>query len=236
MSAIELKQLVEICLKKRGLTLSQFSKTMSLDDSIFDDPDIHIYIVGTGRDANLHRITQNVKFNDSPINVVTFDVFRNENEEHILVRQLNESEITLDSNSISPTSKSPSSKDIQLDRNTKIQRLFNIAQQNGIGEEFQKIYNVAISFGLYPKLYKWSIMYAPQSNRNRVLVCSWVKPQNGLFDIYINTDAFEEFFPISKRKARQIAGKPHRYHMTTNEVDEAVKVLNELFTTIKSKM
>jgi hypothetical protein len=75
-------------------------------------------------------------------------------------------------------------------------------------------------------------MYAPPQNKNRVLICAWVRPQDGLFSVYINTDAFAEFFPIRWRKARQIAHAPSQYHLTPDQIDDFISVLQKLFDEI----
>jgi hypothetical protein len=232
MSAANFKQLVGKCLKKRGVALRDFMAQLTLDDSIFEQPDILVYIVGTSQDINLDRISKNTTFQGNPLNIVTFDVYINSDGEHVLLRQLSEADISSPPQSKIRRSKETPKTEQPVDRDARIERLMQLAQSNGVGSQFRKIYELATDFGLYPKTYKWSIMYAPPQNKNRVLICAWVNPKDGLFDVYINTDAFAEFYPINQRKARQIADAPLRYSLTADQTDEfiaiAQKLLNEI--------
>ncbi len=234
MSSNELKSLVIQCLEKRSLKLQPFLKGLALDDSIFDHPEILIYVVGTSRDINLDRMLKHTTFQGKPIQVVTFDVYKNSDGEHVLLRQLTESQPTSSppvSSSTSP-SKKVSQDEKPITQDAKLTRLLDVAKKNGIGREFKKVYDLATKFGLYPKTYKWSIMYAPPQNKNRVLICAWVNPKDGLFDVYINTDAFAEFYAISQRKARQIADKPLRYYLDTDQTEEFIEIVQNLFDEI----
>ncbi|MBZ0296054.1 MAG: hypothetical protein K8L99_26070, partial [Anaerolineae bacterium] len=214
-------------LEKRGSKLSNLLKLLALDENIFREPEILIYIVGTSRDINLDRVLKHTTFQGNPIQVVTFDVYKNSDGEHVLLRQLSEAD------TVSPP---PISQVEQAtNKNERIERLMQLAENNGVGQQFRQVYKLATDFGLYPKTYKWSIMYAPPQNKNRVLICAWVNSKNGLFDVYINTDSFAEFYPISQSKARQIADAPFRYYLTADETDQFIAIVQKLFNAISRK-
>ena len=229
MTLKEFRGLVENLLTKRGLKLASFLKQKGLDVTIFEQREIQVYVVGTSRDLNLDRVLKHTTFQGNPINVVTFDVYKNSMSEHVLLRQLSET----DKNNSG--TKTQSGKQTEAGDDDKLGRLFKLANNNGIGEDFRKVYEAAIKFGLYPKLYKWSIMYAPPQNKNRVLICAWVHARDDLFGVYINADAFAEFYPISIRKARQIADKPMSYHLSSAETDHFVSMMRELFGEISKR-
>jgi hypothetical protein len=232
MSSAKLNALVKQCFEKRGIKLQDFLKHLALDENVFQQPEILIYVVGTSRDINLDRVLKHTTFQGNPIQVVTFDVYKNSDGEHVLLRQLSEADMTSRPQISSSTSKKTSQVEQPSDKDGRIERLMQLAEKNGIGQEFRKVYELATGFGLYPKTYKWSIMYAPPQNKNRVLICAWVNPKDGLFDVYINTDAFAEFYPISQRKARQIADVPLRYYLTTDQTDQFIAVIQKLFSEI----
>lgn len=232
MSPLKLKALVKQCFDQRGIKLQDFLKRMALDERIFQQPEILIYVVGTSRDLNLDRVLKHTTFQGNPIHVVTFDVYKNNDGEHVLLRQLSEADMVSTPQRLSSAPKKLSHADQPSDKNERIERLMQLAEANGIGEAFRKVYKVATEFGLYPKTYKWSIMYAPPQNKNRVLICAWVNPKDGLFDVYINTDGFAEFYPISQQKARRIANKPLRYYLTSEQTDQFIAVVQKLFNEI----
>jgi hypothetical protein len=235
MSSVKLKTLVKQCFEKRGVKLQAVLKQLALDESIFEQPEILVYIVGTSRDINLDRLLKNTTFQGNPINVVTFDVYKNSVGEHVLLRQLTEADMGAAPQTASSSGTKASREEQPTDKDARVKRLIQLAKSNGIEKEFRKIYDLATEFGLYPKTYKWSIMYAPPQNKNRVLICAWVQPKQGLFDVYINTDGFAEFYPISKRKAREIANEPLRYYLTSDQTDQFIAVVKELFDEIARK-
>ncbi len=230
MSSKEFSGLVEKSLGKRAIKLSSFLKENKFDSDIFEQREIQVYVVGTSRDINLDRVLKHTTFQGNPINVVTFDVYKNSNGEHVLLRQLTE----IDKNLSSIIKKQPANDKASTEDN-RLDRLFQIATKNGIGEEFRKLYDSLTRLGLYPKMYKWSIMYAPPKNKNRVLICTWVQPKDGLFSVFINTDAFAEFYPISKRKVHQMIDVPMQYYLTDEETEDFIAGIQSLFDEILKK-
>lgn len=233
MTPANLKSEVKKCLDKQGIKLTAFLRGLKLDERIFEQPEFVIYLVGTSRDFNLNHILSNTTFQGNPIQVVTFDVYKNSANEFILLRQLSDVEEVISSPSVAPLPQKKSAPEPPDSKDARIANLMQIAAKNGIGESFRKVYEAATRLGLYPKTYKWSIMYAPPQNHNRVLMCAWVKPKDGLLDVFLNTDDFEEFYPISRRKARQIAGQSVRYNLDPAQTDEFIAILQKLFDEIR---
>ncbi len=229
----ELKELVQICLEKRGLNMLAFMKKNRLSNRIFTQPEILVYVVGTQRDINLDRISKHTTFHNHPIHVVSFDVYRNTDGEHILLRHLSEAEMG------APAPSAPSRKASRtplLDAPSgQLRVLQQLADANGIGDEFRKVYITATNFGLFPNLDHESISYTPQQGNDRVLLCTWATPKDGGFRILINTSAFSETFSISPQKAIRIAGVNNFYTLTADQTDDFITTLEKLFGAISRK-
>jgi len=187
-----------------------------------------LYVVGTGRDQDLERVTKFLrKAGGITINVVNFDVFENTTGERIIVRQLTE----LDSQKQAGRKTSAAKQERDNDR-PSIESLFELADRNGVGIEFRMVYEAATRHGLYPRVHKWSIMYTPPSNRTRVLICAWAKPRRNRFDIFVYTPGFAGFFPISEHEAIETIGPQRRTQMTMPQVEELDRNLDILFKKI----
>lgn len=246
LSISEFKKLVHQYLQRNhNISLQDFLSMNNLDDNIFDQREILIYIVGTSKDIHLDRVSKRTVFDGNPLQTVTFDVYQNERGEQILVRLLDDNEddsesIENDSPSTSIGQSTPeivqtttSTDAIPASRDGKRQRLFQIAQNNGIGEAFRAIYDVATNEGgLYPKLYKWSIMYAPPQNKNRYLICVWVTPTDNRLNFTLNPNAFAEFYPINSRKVGRIVERGFRAYLDTMQIEVLVESLKTLFQEI----
>jgi hypothetical protein len=226
MASDELYQYVDGYLKRHGSNLGTFLSDHDLDEGIFDDRLVTVYVVGTGRDPDLDRLVRNVTFQGNPISVVNFEVFENQAGERLLLRRLTEA-ATVASTQASVVAPSP-------DNQAETERLFELAVQNGVGYEFRRIYDAATKHGLYPRLYRWSVMYTPPQNKTRVIICAWVKSKRGHFDIYISHQAFAEFFPIGEREASRILEWTDRQVMTPDDVDAFVGNLDKLFARIEA--
>lgn len=232
MSPAKLKALVKQCLAQRGIEVHGFMRRLDLDDWIFEASEILIYVVGTSRDINLDRLLKHTSFQGNPIRVVTFDIYKNSDGEQVLLRQLSEADIVPISQPPTSAAKIPTQLQLPLVKDDRLERLFQIAENNGIGNEFRKVYDLAMQLGLYPKIFKWSIMYAPQQNKNRVLICTWVNSRSGRLDVYFNTDAFAEFYPISQQRAQVIAGEAQRSYLTPQQTDQLIATTRKLFDEI----
>ncbi len=241
----DLAKYVEDYLKKsQDVSLASFLKQRNLDMSIFDtDRDVAIFVVGTGRDPNLERMARYMKKMAAHVNIVSFEVFEKDGQ-RLLQRHLTDLDAVgeiykpdLDihlstqpvQNSLGPAESNSASI------NSEVERLFKLADKNGVGDEFRLIYDVATRNGLYPRTYKWSIMYAPPNNRTRCLICAWVKPVGGLFDIYIASQAFPLFFSVTEADSLRILGEDLRYRLEPEEVKTAAKRIDKLFSTISKR-
>jgi hypothetical protein len=232
-------------LKPQGIRVKALLERLQLDESVFDTPrDVQVFVVGTARDASFDRLAKHMSFHGNPVNAVTFDVFQNEAGERLLLRQLTE----LDEQNSAPlpqppapvptTPKAPAKPQETPPANAEIQRLFKLADKNRVGKEFRLIYEAATRNGLYPRTYKWSIMYTPPNNKSRVALCAWVKPRYGLFDLAVVTAGFCEFYPVAEKDVMNILGlrgQRPRLGLTHEQVTEFASSLDVLFAKINAK-
>jgi hypothetical protein len=115
-----------------------------------------------------------------------------------------------------------------------IQRLFDLAEQNGMGAEFRFVYEQAADkYGLYPRLYRWSIMYAPPANKARVLICAWVRPGQGKIQLYVASTAFAEFYPVRKADAVRLLGHNRYYTLGMADLQTFFRDVDALFALIE---
>jgi hypothetical protein len=117
-----------------------------------------------------------------------------------------------------------------------LQRLFGLAEQNGMADEFRFVYEqAALKHGLYPRLYKWSIMYAPPANRTRVLICAWVRPGNGKVQLYVASSAFAEFYPVSRQDVIRLIGRDRYYSLNMDDLKLFFGDVDRLFALINKQ-
>lgn len=109
---------------------------------------------------------------------------------------------------------------------------FLAAEQNGIGKHFQILYDAAMRHGLYPKRYLRSLMYAPQRNKNRVLICVWTHAKKGKLIVYVASNAFAEFFPVTLDDVRELIGAPGYAFFDLQETLSFEQQLDQLFALI----
>ena len=232
MSDTELQTHVDEYLKAHGNNLKQFLQAREWDNSVFNERNIIMYVVGTSNDPHLERMTGFLKnIGSLAINVVNFDIFESEQGEQIMVRQL--TGIEIQAKSQSPRKLPQQSTSLQpLSEDNDLRRLFDLADKNGVGQEFRFVYEEATKHGLFPRLYKWSIMYTPPTNKARCLIVCWVNRRNKVLDIYIASSVFAEFFPIPEQDAITLLGKDERYSFNMGELTTTFNNLDKLFVLI----
>jgi Holliday junction resolvase-like predicted endonuclease len=243
MDSLELERHVDAYLKTKGGSLKQHFKEHKLDRTIFDERNPLIYVVGTIRDPHLDRIAAYLTTRGNlVINVVNFDIYENEQGEQIIVRQLTALETGTDARPVRAStdlefpdlaSLAPASPAPPPTADADLQRLFKLADKNGIGPEFRVVYEQATRHGLYPRLYKWSIMYAPPTNKTRVLIFTPAKRNRGEFNLYFAANAFAEFYPVREREVVQLVWDKGNYAPTLDELKAFFINLDKLFALIE---
>jgi hypothetical protein len=131
------------------------------------------------------------------------------------------------------TSQSPSkSREANPENEITLEGLMAIAERNGIGEQFRLFYDTATKHGLYPRLYKSSIMYTPPQHKNRCCMVAWVKPIRKLLKAYAVPEAFAEFFNISEQEATDILVHNNRLELNFSDTKQLCDRIDQLFQRI----
>ena len=130
-----------------------------------------------------------------------------------------------------PTSRTPSP-----DHDAGLQRLFALAEQNGSGPEFRFVFEQAVvRHGMYPRVYKWSIMYTPPTNKTRVLICAWVRPGHGKVQLYVAAAAFAEFYPVSRPEVFRLLGHDRYYSLGMDDLIIFFRDVDALFALMEKQ-
>ncbi len=220
MSWADLKKLVNQYLMAHGTKLEQFLDYNQLDESVFsEERAISVFVVGTGRDEGLDRLLKNLSFKGNPVAAINFDVFENQSGERLLLRSLTD----LDTRP---------AENRDLAASSDVDRLMAIAAQNKVGAQFKAIYEAATECGLFPRTFKWSIMYTPPIHKNRVIVVTWVRPRGGKLDLYVASRAVAEFYPISEQEVVRFIGQEGRMRYDQDDARVFCESLKKLFRKI----
>jgi Holliday junction resolvase-like predicted endonuclease len=219
-------------LKARKTDTQSLLAAHHIDDQIvFDRREVMIVIVGTGHDQPPEPLTKALLYQDNPIQVLSFDLFENDAGEQILVRKGVQPDV------IRPVVTKPAKKTPPPLKHwpltPAIERLFRIAAENGIGDDFRLFHETAIRHGMYPRTYRWSIMYTPPQNKTRCLICVWAKREKPReVVVYISSEAFAEFYPIPEKEVTEILGANHWERFPQGKVDVLASGLDALFEKI----
>jgi hypothetical protein len=225
----ELAAKVDTYLRPRGTSLQTLLEERDITENALQERNVIIFVAGTGRDPGLDRIA---KFLSSglEINVVNFQVFEGERGQRVIVRRLTELDTDLGAIIRPDTNAADRPEEKQ---ESALKDLFAQADANGIGSEFRFLYKEITKHGLYPRLYKRSIMYTPPTNRSRFLITVWVKPRkDGALQTYVGPSAFAEFYPISEREARRHFGPDGWLYIPPSEVKSFIAELDRMFKKI----
>jgi hypothetical protein len=202
------------------------------DEIVFRKRDTVIVVIGTGADQQLEPFAKFPSLKDRPIHLLSFEVVENDAGESILTRKVIELEL-VNAPKTAKAKTAPPFKHWPM--TPAIERLLKIAADNGIGDDFRLIHEASIKHGMYPRTYRWSIMYAPPQNKTRVLICAWAKREkaSGVV-VYIASEAFAEFYPIQEQEVVQILGTNHWSRIPLGHADTFATALNTLFDKISS--
>lgn len=205
-----------------SLTLEALLRERHAEETPSDDRrEVLITFVGTGRAPGLERMVNYLSARyDLPISIVSYEVFASDNERRILVRELtgNEDSAGLSSRRVS----------------TNLDSLCDTADRNGIGREFRLLLDAARRHDLYPRVWKSSVMYAPQSQRTRCLYTVWVQPgRGGTITLWVGPKVFAEFFSVTAEEAESTLGREGYRNLDTAGVYEFIRQADTLFQKLK---
>jgi len=261
MSASELRTCVEAYFSARKLTLSAFLKQNQLDMSVFDETPriVYGYVVGTGKAANLDKMTERLRSRNIEVDIVTFNVFQDANGQQTLMREItvlsdqseskaNPSAPKSASSSAEPATK-PSARPAQVGAKSApkksrqrgeappVETILARAHAQGIGEAYELLYRAATKHGLFPRTFTQSIMYAPPTDKRRWLIYAPVDKKSGRHGFHVNAPAFAEFYQISALRAHAAFGIKSimgYYPLTVEDVQAFCARLDRVFAVIQA--
>lgn len=183
--------------------------------------EVLLYVVGTGKTERLERLAQFLQ-KSVPIYLVIFDIYALADGQQVLLRELSEAESTV------PVMKS-GNEDVSLET------LYLQADVAGIGKDFRRFCAAGLRYGLYPRLWKTSVMFAPPESKNRMIFTVWTKPLRNQLKVYLGTEAIAEFYPISVSEAAKAIGKDGWRELGSAEVAKLLQALDDLFSKFREK-
>ena len=201
----------------RGL-LEQRDALSQLEDG---NRDVLLYVVGTGKAERLDRLAQFLQ-KAAPTYLVLFDIYALADGQQILLRELTDAD-----NSI-PPAKPPLAT-------VSLTSLYKQADDAGIGKDFRRFCEAALRFGLYPRMWKTSVMFAPPSSRNRMIFTAWAKPLRKKLKVYLSPEAIAEFYPVTVTSAKRAVGKRGYRELGSPEVSRILNSLQDLFSKFRSE-
>jgi hypothetical protein len=187
-----------------------------------DQREVVLYVVGTSKAPRLEKIIDLLK-KSIPISLVVFEVFELGDGQKILLRELLEA----GTNVPQPSKKSNAAA---------LSSLYQKADAAGIGQDFRRVCETALNdLGLYPRLWKNSVMFTHPSMRNRMVFTIWVRPKSGNLLAYLSPAAIAEFYPVSESQAEKAVGKQGWRTLDSDQVKMLIKNLKDLFAEFKGQ-
>ena len=108
------------------------------------------------------------------------------------------------------------------------------ADEEGTGEGFRRILHVAQRHGMYARPNVKSVMYTPDTNRNRMLFTVWLKseqPKKG--SMAVSPETFAAYYPVDADAVASVIG-PSEWLDVYEDVEGFVSGLESLFEDIEA--
>jgi hypothetical protein len=216
----ELMEKCDLHLQKTGSTLKALlTKQDALDQIDVGEREVLLYVVGTGKAERLERLAQFLE-KVIPIYLVVFDVYKLEDGRQILLRELSEGDQS------GLLSKEPITE-------LSLNGLYQRADSAGIGSDFRRLCEAALSWDLHPRLFKTSVMFTPIQSKNRMIFTVWTKPLEQKLKVYLSPEAISEFYPVSVSDATQAIGPGGSRPVSGEDLTELIQKLNALFSSFQ---
>ena len=174
---------------------------------------LSMIIVGTGRSPELDQMADYLAGSYGvPLTVVTFQVIESSEGKRFMVRELSEPEQLV----------------LKEMSTSTLDELQQKAEQNGIGKGFKSIKDAALKAGLYPRLWKTSVMYASPANKTRSLFTVWNHPSVDKIKLYLVSEALAEHFQVAHEKVQSLMGQEGWQYLSDGQAEAFAHGLNEL--------
>jgi hypothetical protein len=195
-------------LQTRGLEVADFLK----------NKEALIFLVGTQSASGIETMLDFMsrKYH-MPLTAVTVDVFQLENGQRILVREISEADMPIDTGHKKPAKSAPS-----------IEKACALADQTGVGQEFRYILEESIKLGLHQRPYALSIMYTHHDHKTRMLFTVWAhqKPLKA----YIGYEAFVDYYPVTIEQVAEALGPSGDRKLDLDQARQLVSGLEKLIS------
>ena len=109
------------------------------------------------------------------------------------------------------------------------------ADAAGIGPDFRRFCAMGLQLGLYPRLWKTSVMFTPPNSRNRMLFTVWTKPVHSHLKVYVSAEAIAEFYPVSVSDAANAIGKDGWRELDGVSVSNVLQGYENLFASFEGR-
>lgn len=210
-----LREVLNEHLSKRDLELDALLQDRDSLEAL--DPQsrqIFMLVVGTARGVGLERVLRFLAGYGVPISAVLFNVFTTSQGEQILIRE---------------TAASESAKVLNDKwQSSSVEKIREIAEEGGCADIFDALKQVAEDLGLQSRPWKRRLMFAPQSDGRRCLFTIHAVPKNGQLQVYVETKAFSEFFPVTEAQATDALGASGDRTLDQNSASEFADKLRVL--------
>ena len=208
--------------KNAGSTLRELLSSASQLEQL--DPlnrEVLLYVVGTKEDKSdgVDRISQLLKPHIS-VSSIVFQIYAMADGQRILLRE------RVDSDDGVTTKGSVVPK-------LTMESVMEQADLDSTGRDFRKICDAAIGFGLHPRVWRCSVMFAPQRSKSRMIFTVWAKPANKMLKVCFSAEAMAEFFPISIADATASIGVEGLQELDHEAVDKFLSQLKQVFEGFK---
>jgi hypothetical protein len=189
----KLQDIADGYLKPRNKSIQQLlEKRRAVDALDIGQRQLMIFLVGIGASPGLARVTNFLARYEVPVSIVLYDAFVRSDGARILSREVTDAEL------VSPST--PARAGVTLDDLTRQ------AELAGIESAFKAMLQAGLDMGLYPRLWKTSVMLAPQSNKTRALYTIWAPASDGRLQEWIGGSVFAEFSPVSASSVTEHLG------------------------------
>jgi hypothetical protein len=196
---------------------------LSHEIEIPDAPrDVRLCVAGTDEDPKLGRLIgfleDKLTFS---ISVITYRVHVLAGGQRVLMRELTESDLLV----AAPQHEAPNTDDLAL-------RI----RSRPFDDELKIIFDAAVKHGLYPRAFRWSIMFTPPTARNRCLVTVATVPRpSGHLRIWVEPPAFAKFYPVDENEVRAELGEQGWREFGDGDAEMFAQGLDRLFAIIDRK-
>lgn len=117
-----------------------------------------------------------------------------------------------------------------------LEALCNLADAAGIGKDFRRFCETGQRLGLYPRVYKASVMFTPPQARNRMIFTAWTQPWQNKLSVALSAEALAEFYPVSRSDAAQAIGQDGECALDSQQVTQVLQAYDTLFASFQGRM